>query len=400
MAVAVLTLGIAPAAAQQIDMPQSVFGPPGEEFKPYGLQLGSITILPTATVRLEYDNNIFASKNNRVDDRKFIFTPRMDFNLERGSLKINSVGEARLRRYFDNPSQNSTGALVGSRIQFIPDEANKFTGTMSWERVVEDRGDPEARTDTRIGPRINNFYAGELSYEHSGTRIGFDVHGGVSRLDYISVFDAERDHDIYSGNARISYRVSGPINIFARGYVLHRKFRLQTDSSGINRDATTFGTRGGISFDPGGKLSGDIGLGLFRFDPKDVTLKGRTGFSAQASMKYQATPRLGFSLDAFRGDVATVRRGAQSRTDTRLQLAIQQELRHNLRWQAGALYRRTDFVGSGIRETTKGGFGEIEYLSSRHLAIAATARFSDRSSNDPLGNFDRFRVGVELRLKY
>lgn len=395
-----LTMGGTAANGQQIDQPQSVFGAPGDEYKPHGIQLGAVKVLPTANVRIEYDNNIYAAENNRIGDWKVIVVPRLDLILDKGRLQANAVAEARIRRYFSQKSENSTGGLLGGRVQFKPNEANAFAAVFSGERVVEDRGDPEARTAAAIGPRVFNSYNAELSYEHSGGRIGFDVSGAFNRLDYRSAIDAERDHDSYSGSARISYRISGSTSVFVRGYAISRRFRLRTDASGVNRDARTFGLRAGMTFDPGGRLSGEAAIGLFRFVPTDASLQARTGFSVQASLTYKLSQRTAFTLDAFRGDVATVRRGAQARTDTRLQLGIQQEVRHNLRVQAGAFFRQSDFVGSGIRETTKGGFGEVEFLFDRHFSIAATGRYSDRSSSDPLGNFDRLRAGLELRLKY
>ncbi|MDB5713869.1 MAG: hypothetical protein JWO15_1266 [Sphingomonadales bacterium] len=394
-----LTMGGTAASAQQIEGPHSVFAATAEEYKPYGLQLGEVKILPTANVRIEYDDNIYAAPSNRIADWKLIVVPRVDLVLDKGKLQVNGVAEARIKRFFERKSENSTGALVGGRFQYKPSDTDAFAANLSGERVVEDRGDPEARTIATVGPRLFNSYNAEVSYERSG-RIGFDVHGGFNRLDYLSTIDAERDHDNFSGSARISYEISGTAHVYARSYAIIRKFRQRTDANGVNRDAKTYGLRAGMTFDPGGRLSGDAAIGLFRFDPTDTSLKARTGFSAQASLAYELSQRTSFTFDAFRGDVATVQRGAQSRTDTRLQLGLQQEIRHNFRVQAGAFYRRTNFVGSGIRETTKGGFGEVEYLFDRHLSVAATGRYADRSSSDPFGAFDRLRVGLELRFKY
>src|SRR3546814_8261422 len=85
------------------------------------------------------------------------------------------------------------------------------------------------------------------------------------------------------------------------------------------------------SSDLGGKLRGELNVGVFRFDPKDRTLKPYTGLQFAAAMSYAIRPRTAITLDAFRGDVATVRTGALARTDTRIGIGVQQEVRHNLR---------------------------------------------------------------------
>src|SRR3546814_7841793 len=70
-------------------------------------------------------------------------------------------------------------------------------------------------------------------------------------------------------------------------------------------------------------------VGVFRFDPKDRTLKPYTGLQFAAAMSYAIRPRTAITLDAFRGDVATVRTGALARTDTRIGIGVQQEVRQD-----------------------------------------------------------------------
>src|SRR3546814_18343502 len=95
-----------------------------------------------------------------------------------------------------------------------------------------------------------------------------------------------------------------------------RDFRQAADDAGVDRDASTFGGTVGAEFDPGGKLRGELNVGVFRFDPKDRTLKPYTGLQFAAAMSYAIRPRTSITLDAFRGDVAPVRTVALARPDT------------------------------------------------------------------------------------
>ena len=97
---------------------------------------------------------------------------------------------------------------------------------------------------------------------------------------------------------------------------------------------------------------------------------------------------------------ATVRNGAQSRTDTRVRLGVQNEIYHNIRWQASVLYRRSNFIGTGQRERTIAGVAEIEYLLNRNISFALTGRVATRNSSRAFDDFDRTILGAEIRLQY
>lgn len=371
-----------------------------QEYRPLGITLGKIKLEPEMDARLEYDSNIYAEANNKDDDWKTVISPRLTATYDAGTVQMTGRASGTFRRFFDNKSENSSAGLADLKLNWRPDEATSISGGGGWERAIEDRGDPEARKFIGTGPRRIDIFHGELRASHDIGRIGVDLEGSVQHLDHVSDLDAERDHDVYAGSARLRYRLSGLLSLFGQGFLTRRNFRLAVDSSGINRDATTYGARGGVAIDPGGTLRGDFGVGAFRFDPSDPLLKGRTGLSLEGSLIFQPTPRIAFTADAFQGDVATLRTGALARTDTRFQLGVQAEARHNLRWSLAAFYRRSNFVGTPIKERTLGGLAEAEYLIDRRFSIAATLRYGDRSSDDPTGDYKRFRGGVELRARF
>src|SRR3546814_534009 len=112
-------------------------------------------------------------------------------------------------------------------------------------------------------------------------------------------------------------------------------------------------------------------------------------------------PRTAITLDAFRSDVATVRTGALARTDTRIGIGVQQEVRHNLLFNAGLSWRQTDYRGTSDQtQRIWGGNVEAEYLLNRHLSIAAMGWYKHRNSDAPDEDYERFRAGLELRFKY
>jgi hypothetical protein len=249
-------------------------------------------------------------------------------------------------------------------------------------------------------PRKSNILTSDLGYRHLGSRIVLAARAATMRNNALRRIDRERDFTQWSLQGRAGVRASGTYQLFGEGFISRRNFDVKIDRSGTNRDSQTIGGRAGIEIDPGGFLRGEAAIGLFRFNPDDGSLDSRTGLSASASLTYQPRERLAFTLDAFSGDVATVRSGAQQRTDTRVRFGIQQEIYHNLRWQAGLVYQRTKYIGNSDKERTFGAIAEVEYLINRRVAIALQGRHSNRNSTDPLDEFHRNSIGLELRLQY
>lgn len=395
MTIAALTV---PAAAQQLDRATPLLEtPPEYEAKP--LQLGRIAAYLGADARLEYDSNIYALPDNEVDDFRFTASPWANLELKDDNFTLGAQTRAVVRRYFDNDSQDSESGSAAVNGSYKISAADSLTGNVSWLRLVEERGEPEGLETTGIAPRRYDQFRGDLGYTHQGARITLGLKGSALKNNALRAIDAERDFDQYSGSGRVGYRVSGIVSAFGEAFFTARDFRLPVDSSGIDRDSRTYGARAGASFEPGGLISGEASVGVFHFKPDDSTLQSRTGLSVSAALTYTPTPRLALTLDGFRGDVATVRSGAQSRTDTRFRFGFQNEIYHNLRWQGSVIYRRSSFVGSAQHERTIAGLVEVEYLLNHNLAFALTGRIANRNSTRAFDDFDRSILGAEVRFQ-
>ena len=219
-------------------------------------------------------------------------------------------------------------------------------------------------------------------------------------LDAVSAIDDDRDFTSYGGRATVGYRVSGPVYATVTGFATYRDFVLPPTPTDPDRDATTYGGRVGISFVDNDRIRGRVGVGIFQFDPQDARLDSRSGLSVDASISLLIDRRAAIIVDAFRGDVATFRAGAQARTDTRAAVTAQVEMRHNFYGRVGLRYRDTNFIGSGISEETYGPNMAVEFLANRNLSLIADATVSERVSDDLFENFERFRAGVTARIRF
>ncbi|WP_340266365.1 outer membrane beta-barrel protein [Sphingobium mellinum] len=388
-----------PAAAQQLDRATPLIEAPAE-YNATPIQWGRLSAYVGVDARLEYDSNVYALPSNKIDDERVTLSPWVNLQYKDDRFDLSGQARAAVRRYFSNRRENSEAGSARLDGVYRFSDSDTLTAGAGWTRLVEERGEPESLTAPGTPPRRYDQLRGELGFTHEGARIILALKGSAMRNNALASVDAERDYSQYAGSGRVGYRVSGIINAFGEVFISARDFRLPVDSSGVDRDSKTYGARGGIAFEPGGLIRGEAAIGVFRFKPDDPGQKARSGLSVSAGLIYTPTPRLAFTLEGFRGDVATVRQGAEARTDTRFQLGFQNEIYHNLRWQGAVIYRRTTFIGSQQHERMIAGQLEVEYLFNRHLAVALTGRLASRNSTRPTDDFDRSILGVELRMQY
>ncbi|WP_022683588.1 outer membrane beta-barrel protein [Sphingobium bisphenolivorans] len=388
-----------PAFAQQLDRATPLIEAPGE-YDARSIQLGRVAAAFGGDVRLEYDSNIYALPSDEIHDVRAVFSPWINLGMKDDKVDLGLQARAVVRRYFDRKTENSEAGTVNLKGSYQFSNADSLSANLGWMRVVEERGEPEGLTTVGISPRKYDQFRSELGYSHQGAKINLGLKGSALRNNALRASDADRDYWQYGGVGRVGYRVSGIVSAFGELFLTARDFRLGDDPSALNRDSKTYGARGGVAFQPGGLIQGEAAVGVFRFNPDDRRLRSRSGLSVSAGLTYTPTPRVVVTLDGFRGDVATVRAGAQGRTDTRFQLGLQNEIYHNLRWQGAVIYRRSVFIGAGQKERTIAGLVELEYLLSRNIAFALTGRLANRESSEPLDDFDRSILGAEVRLQY
>lgn len=392
------------ATAQDEAPPRPVLDLPRDGYEAPDHRLGPLSLSTTTNVRVEYDNNIFARQNDRTEDLLVTVRPALRAALENDRIVWVTEAQANAFRYARNSSENHEGYAVTSRLAWTGAPLT-LGGRIGFERTFESRNDPEARRLLGAGPRLFNIALAEVFAGMDGSRTGLVAKFTAERYDFLSSFDDERDFASYQASLRAKYRLTGRINLFAQAYWNRRNFRLASDRGGVNRDGTSKAFLLGVDFDPRARLHGEIAAGILHFSPRDRSLAAYTGWELRGAVVYRPRERTAFTLDAFRGDVATVRLGATGRVDTRVRFGVQQEARHNLLMSAGIGWRKTRFRGlAGQTKTTWAADGEIEYLMNRHASIALTAQYVKRTVDGAFSSsleaFGRFRTGLELRFKF
>ncbi|MDJ0978689.1 MAG: outer membrane beta-barrel protein [Erythrobacter sp.] len=371
------------------------------EYEPDPLTVGPFRLSPQIVATTVYDDNVIANPDGaEIEDVEFIVRPEMVARLGDRNIGFTLEGYGEFSRFADFTSEDSDTYGVSGDFSYSPSVSSRLNVGAGYARIKEDRGDPEARDIAGPGPRLVDSTFANVSYRRAGGRLLVALEAGYDNLDAISPIDDDRDFETFAGRATAGYRVSGPVYATVTGFVNYRDFRLEGTLVNPDRDATTYGGQVGLSFVESERLTGRARLGLFRFEPNDPTLDARTGFSADVSLTYLPTRRTALIFEAFNGDVATFRQGAIARTDTRVSLTGQFEVRHNLYARAGGRWIRNRFVGSGIDERILRSNAALEFLAGRGLSFVAEVQVSDRTSDDPTQVFDRFQASLGARFRF
>jgi hypothetical protein len=380
---------------------RSVRDLPRPGYEPRQIRLGSTVLSPEIVAGGEYDSNVYATSRNADDDLLLTLAPTLAARHDDGRLRLDTNLYAVLRHYDEHRLEdvNTFGITSAGRYELA--NGQSLTAGIDAERSFQRRGDPEARTDTLRGPARINVGRAQLGYRYSPGRIGVSVEGAAEKLNFLPRDEDDRDLLTLRGSTRVFVRASSRVSGFIEGYVNKRNARTAVDRTGVDRDAFTKGALAGAEISVADRLQGEFGIGVFRSNPEDLRLRSFTGFAASGNLVWRPRTRTSLTAEVFRGDVATIRAGANGRIDARASLRLDQEVRHNLLFSGTVGRRNTRYRGRiNQDQTTYTIEAETTYLMTRNFQLVASIRFNRRDADQPLDEFDRLRAGLSLRLVY
>ena len=399
---AALLLASATAAAAQGQDPWRIdsirrLPRPGYEIGRW--QIGSTALLPSLSVGVSHDSNVFATSAATVGDTAFDVRPRIDIERRGSDLEISADVYADGRFLAEQTTENGVAFGIGAAGRYTADSRSRLSASLRFDRNFQRRSDPEANPQLLEPARFNTLSA-EVGYGFTGNRFGFNVSGSVQQVDFLAIEEDDRDLLTWRAPIRLSFVPSAGVGIYVEPYVNYRDARLPVDRFGFDRDALTYGILAGVSFDVTARLRGELGAGGFRSDPGDPRLDSFSGLALNGRLTWSPDERALVTFSAFNGDVATIQAGANGRIDTRLQLRWDQEVRHNLLFNMGLGYRRTSYRGNLQRRLRVLSVdAEIEYLLSRTLSVFLNAAHESRDANDARDRFERTTAGIGIRVR-
>jgi hypothetical protein len=374
---------------------------PRPGYQPRTIIAGNVVISPAVDISAAFNNNIYAVPNDLKSD--VILSVRPSVAAKRDSPSLDLAGSVYIdaRRYAKNTGEDVTGFGAAASGRKYLGNRQSITAKVSFDRTFERRTDPEADFRRSLAPALINVTAGDLEYRYTGPRVGFLASVGATKLNYLPVVDSDRDLTTYRAVMRGSVNIAPRLAMFLQAYANRREAGRPTDRGGIDRTTTTFGFLAGVSIDIADRLTGEMGVGVFRAKPGDIGLDPFTGIAASGRIIWHPRTRTALALDVFRGDVATVRIGAIGRVDTRIGLSVDQEVRHNLLLRGAVGVRKIDYRGTFDQSQRYTGADlEARYLMNRHWTWSVGGNYMQRHVNQNLNSFKRWQANLGVRYTY
>ncbi len=401
LALSLLCLGTTPLHGQAEERDTSIASLARPGYEPRTLTAGGFVLVPSIETDATYNDNIFATPDQRRGDTIFDIQPRLTGELKRSTFDLKTDVHADLIRYVNTPRENVNTFGTKFDATKTMGASQALNAVLTYDRTYERRSDPEADFDRSLPPALINLATGDFSYSYKGGRAGVIARVTVNWLDYLPAADDDRDLMTYRGSVRGLLNITPRVAIYIEPFVNRRDARLRVDRSGIDRDTTTSGGLAGLSFDITDRLQGNIGAGVFHADPDDHRLKGFTGVAASGRVTWHPRVRTAVVVDVFRGDVATIRTGAIGRVDTRAGISIDQEARHNLILHGGFGIDNIHYRGSIDRDQRYvSGTAEARYLMNRYFTVVLNTIYTHRGADQEVDRFHRWESKLGIRVAY
>ncbi|HJQ60118.1 MAG TPA: outer membrane beta-barrel protein [Vineibacter sp.] len=323
--------------------------------KPDGMAIGAgFVFFPKIEVDLEYDDNVFRTRNNRQGD--FIVRVRPGFVVSSDwgehSLEFFATGE--LARYADLDTANYEGFSTGFKGKY------DLTGDLAWTTDAD-----FSRTALPFAaPGLFGFTSGRRTIVHVFSASTNLVYGGdpfygrigprVRRVTYVRGTSFDEDFNIYELTGRAGYRFTPDFSVFIDPSYQIVRFDRNVDLGGVRRNNHGFDVRLGVAYDVSRDVTAEAGVGYFRrwFDGGG---KPEDGLSFLARLYWNPTDNISVEAEARR---AFTQYRLATPTAAALGNAVETYFGARVGWEplepllvdAGAAYGRYTFSGSGNKE--------------------------------------------------
>jgi hypothetical protein len=377
------------AEGQEPDPNVGVTSRPRPDYDALGIRAGGFLIYPSTSINGQYNDNIFATKDNEEDDFIFTFSPQIAVrsNFPRHSLDF--TVQTDVGQYVDHTDENfwDYNAEVGGRLDIT--RSNRLTAAARFGREHEERDDPEdPGADVTREPVEYYVFGGDLGFEQDFNRFNVGLLGTFDRRDYNEedpdINEDERDRNLYGARLRTGYFISPRINAFLQGGY-RREQRDASNRSGRDNDVYTGAV--GTAIDFTGLLFGEafVGWSLQEFD--DSQFDSENGLTYGVGMTWNPTQLTSLRLDGAGG--FTPSDVGSSSLESRIGLRVDHELLRNVLIGAEVGYRRDDFQDADRTDNRFDVGPDITYLLNRYLSVGAGYTFTTQTSDDSEEEFTR-----------
>jgi hypothetical protein len=389
--------------AQELRRGASILDRPKPELDPLGVRAGGFLIFPKIEVGTTYDDNVFATENNKQGDFIFQVLPTITAQSDFSRHQLRFSAGADVGRYADQTSENyidyfATGA---GRYDITGDAS--LLANLSYRQLHEDRGDPDSPTSASEPIEFARSNAG-LAYQQRFNRVTGRIGIGAENEDYDDVASItgttldqdDRDRWAYSATGQVGYDLYPGYQPFLR----FTYTRTEYEEGLPKPNSDTYEAVVGTTLDLTNLLTGEIFIGYLARNYDENKFSNFSGLAYGLKLDYAVTQLTSISGNIERGVEEGFATTPNPRDRTTFKVGVDHELLRNLVLSALAEYQMDDYQNTNQQEDFYLVQAGATYNINRNFYLRGTYSYSTRDSNLPGEDYDRnlflLRVGAQL----
>ena len=362
-----------------------------------GIHVGGFMVFPELEIGERYDDNIFATKNDRESDFYTVISPSVsvESTWSRHGLGLQAFGEFRHFAQHQTEDTEQGGVNLTGRLDISG--ADYISEFLSFSREAQERSDPDD-TGSRHPPLFNHAIA-RTRYAHQFSDLELRIDGQMERYNYLAESDADRDRTEFAVKPRLSYLLSAHFTPFVEVGYLDRNFDSAVNQDGVDADSRTYDATLGLGFMLDPALTGEIAVGVFHTEFDDSTLDPITSPLIEGNLSWEVTRLTTVTGSIFHREAVTSTTDNSSQIVSSASVRIDHELLRNVLLDGEVRYRNNDYQSSDRMDNRFDVEVGGSYLLNPNASIALSYRYSNRISNEDEHDFTDNLVELSVLLK-
>jgi hypothetical protein len=389
--------------AQELRRGASILERPKPELDPLGVRAGSFLIFPKIELGTTYDDNVFATENNKEGDFIFQILPTITAQSDFSRHQLRFSAGADVGRYADQTSENYIDYFVTGAGRYDISGDSSVRANVAYRQLHEDRGDPDSPNVASEPIEFTRTNA-ELAYQQRFNRVTGRIGIGAENENYDDVASItgttldqdNRDRWAYSATGQVGYDLYPGYQPFLRFTYTRTEYDEGTPKPNSDNYEAVVGT----TLDLTSLLTGEIFIGYLARNYDEEIFKNFSGLAYGMKLDYAVTQLTSITGNIERGVDEGFGVAPNPRDRTTFRFGVDHELLRNVVLSAVAQYQMDDYQNTSQQDDFYLLQAGATYNINRNFYLRGTYSYTTRDSNFPGEDYDRnlflLRVGAQL----
>ena len=372
---------------------------------PVGGRLGGLMLYPSLELMENFDDNIYAAKNNKKSDFVSRIKPKLDLRTLNTQRGFQAILEAEKGLYKNRSKENYTDVQGRFSPYWTILRSLTVRADLLHQKLHEQRSDPDATlNNASVQPITYDRTAALFAGKYKRDRFGLELSAERTYLDFDngttmagqSLINDDRNRFENTVGAELSCDITDRSTIYWTTYWLNRDYK-RPDFAGVSysdskRDSDGVQSVVGLRFPLTPLISLDGNIGIRHQDFSDTAFKDVETGIGRAALTWLVTPLTTIDFTASRNVMETNQDNASSYIQNKAGLVVSHELRRNIVLQMSSGAGTHDYIGLGRDDRFRAAGLAAIYKMNRYLRWRMAYDYDTRKSNISAAEYNRQRV--------